>query len=201
MGERSYSDSVLRLHGRILAVPIAMACGMALGLFTHMEPFRSNLVLYVIGLFVVLGLTCLYFTLDAHGVTPVLHIGKDSLAIHAGGRVNLDWQDIRLISCESIPDAEDAGSDALRVVIEARRSARAGSGTRRYTLDHTYGMSARQLCETLMHYQFERQPEMSAMAAAQRAGHTAYLRTPERAEAATQQVFGRRASDRAPARR
>ena len=196
MAERCYSDSMMRLHGRILTVPIAMACGMALGLFTQIEPFRSNLQVYVIALFVVLALTCAYFAFDKRGVTPVLRVGDDIVAVDSGGRVKLDWQDIKLISCESVPSQDGSGEGRVRVVIEARKSGRTGAALQRYFLDHTYGMSAQELCMTLAQHQQERQPEMTAIAAAQRASHAAFLRAREHREAAAQQEFGRRASDR-----
>lgn len=149
MTEHCYSENSLRIHRHIIAVPIAMVCGVMLGLFTQIEPFHSNQMLYVIGLFTALGLTCIYFGFDANRQARILRINGETLHFHAGGAASLLWQDVLQISCENTELPGKPGSFEPRVVIQAQDSRVVGTETRRFVLDHTYGMPALDLCAEL----------------------------------------------------
>lgn len=199
MAEICYSESVLRLHGRIIAVPVALGMGLAMGIFTQIEPFRSNLPIYAIGLFTVLGLTSMYFARNANGLAPVLRVTADSVTFHSGGRVKVEWPDIKQVFCESASDMDENGALAPRVVIEARRKGHTGPTMQRYVLDYTYGMTARELSRRLTDHLMECGPDNTAIAAVQRQGRPRVSKTPDDIETVTSQAFGRRASDSAAA--
>lgn len=192
MTEHCYSENSLRIHRHIIAVPIAMVCGVMLGLFTQIEPFHSNQMLYVIGLFTALGLTCIYFGFDTNRQSCILRINSKMVHFHAGGAVSLPWPDVRQISCENVELPGKPGSFEPRVVIQAQDSRVVGAETHRLVLDHTYGMPAIELCAELRLQHAAWMKSVGGVSAMARPGWL------ERGVPDTSRPqFGRRASDRA----
>lgn len=150
MSEQTYSDHPLRTHGRIVAVPVAMAVGMALGVASRIEPFYSNQSVFGIGLAVTLALTIAYFLFEAQTNERALRVNERTVSFQShGSPTTLFWPEVFDITCESVQiQGKDDWSEP-RVIVHARRTGTVGQDFERYVVDFNYGLTPGALCQAL----------------------------------------------------